>query len=185
MVYIKAFLGASINGYISTGAGNAAKFSDPLVMQNLRRSFNDFEAVVMGGQTLKSYGSTLTAATAKPDQIIYSRSTYFDPELRFFQQKGRKILVSPEAAIEDLATWDSIHLDLFKVLRSYKKVACLGGAQLLKALLAAQMVSEIEISVSPVWFSQGVRLPDFYADLKLLSSEVVGRDIVNTYLLKY
>ena len=194
MAYIKAFIGITANGLLSSHKNTAAKFSSLAVMNNIRHQLAQFDTVLSGATTIRAYGSTLTPKLRKPQQVVYSSDGGNLPSsLQFFQQrnvKNKVLLVSgqPSASINK-ADWNTIivHQSWQQSLANINatNVACLGGSHLIKELVAAKLLDEIEITVSPLMFGGGGVGLDIEADLKLLSANQLGQEVILTYRLVY
>ena len=163
-------MGVSLDGLISPDTNEAAKFSSAADIKRIREELDEFDVVLMGSSTLRAYGSTLTPLSGKPiTQIIYSYSgdiSLEDYQVFVKQNKFHKpILVTNSYDLGQYNEddwWAVFKIDSFyelkDILHTNAKVACLGGARLLTELLSQQLVQELNISIAPVIFGEGVPL---------------------------
>lgn len=195
MVYIKAFIGITANGLLSSHKDTPAKFSSLAVMNNIRHQLAKFDTVLSGANTIRAYGSTLTPTLRKPQQVVYSSDGgNLSSSLQFFRQRNVKhkvLLISGKPSVSiNKADWDTVlvHQSWRQSLVNLNttNVACLGGSHLIKELVAAKLLNEIEIAVSPLMFATGSGVGlDIEASLKLLTANQLGQDVILTYQLVY
>ena len=193
MVYIKAFIGITANGLLSSHKNTAAKFSSLAVMNNIQSQLAKFDTVLIGASTVRAYGSTLTPKLRKPQQVVYSSDgSKLPSSLQFFRQRNVKhktLLLSgqPSASINK-TDWDTVlvHQSWQQSLANLNatNVACLGGSHLIKELVASKLLDEMEVTISPLMFSSGVGL-DIGVNLKLLKADQLGQEVILTYRLLY
>ena len=188
MTYIKAFMGVSLDGFISPDAKEAAKFSSPADIKRIREELNEFDTVLMGSSTLRSYGSTLTPLSGKPIRhLIYSHSgeiNLADFPVFVKQNKFLKpILITNSLNLGQYHEDDwgrVIQIDSFSDLKELFEyipgVACLGGARLLTSLISHKLVNELNISFAPVIFGGGVPL----ISQKISAGLTLDKTTVNT-----
>ena len=168
---IKAFLGCSIDGYISTSLNEPARFSSKADLYRIREQLNFFDAVVMGKTTLDAYGSTLTPTESDCPQFIYTRQKNLDWSAYPKFQKQ----VSLCSTIQDLTFLKN------------SDVACLGGAKLVSDLISLKMLNFLNVTIKPITLKSGVKLslPDVNMTV-IRKLKIVGTDETNyTFRLNY
>ena len=165
---ITAFLGASIDGFISSAANEPAKFSSKADLQRIRRNLNYYDFVLMGKATLDAYGSTLTPTNRNIPQYIYTHNENLDFSAypHFLKQ------VTAYATVQDLFP-----------LRHYN-IACLGGAKLVMDLYELGMLDIVNVTVTPIKLKSGVKFPKIKMQ-PIAHQKIAGTDEINyTYKVK-
>lgn len=190
---IKAFLGASVNGFISPDKNRPARFTSARYMIYLHKHIkSNYDMVLMTGATLRAYGSSLGGG----HQVIWSRQgKHIDPHCLFFAQPSitkRTLLVNEPQDYSQ--NWDT--QEVFTTWQSFISkqdkninIAVLGGSALIDALIKEQLLTEIELVISPFLFANQCAAPlaNCSANLKLLSVAQFAEteDICINYSLKY
>ncbi|MEG4324505.1 RibD family protein [Microcoleus sp. herbarium5] len=178
-------LAISADGKIADAVRSPARFGSAKDKAHLEQQVAASDAVLFGNGTLQAYGTTMRVISPElvkqreqqgkplqPVQIVCSRSSQFDPNLRFFQQpvprwlltgqdSRERALPSPYAMTN--SKFDRIiyaktvggeidWIDAFQQLASFgiKRLAILGGGKLVASVLAAGLVDELWLTVCPL-----------------------------------
>ncbi|WP_333114605.1 RibD family protein [Microcoleus sp. S11D4] len=107
--YTTVILAISADGKIADAARSPARFGSANDKAHLEQQVADSDAVLFGNGTLQAYGTTMRVISPEllkqrelhgkppqPAQIVCSRSSKFDPNLRFFQQPVPRWLLTAE-----------------------------------------------------------------------------------------
>jgi len=178
-------LAISADGKIADAVRSPARFGSANDKAHLEQQVAASDAVLFGNGTLQAYGTAMRVISPElvkqreqqgkppqPVQIVCSRSSQFDPNLRFFQQPvPRWLLTAPDSRHTGLpspyATTNSKFdriiyaktaggeidwIDAFQQLANFdiKRLAILGGGKLVASVLAAGLVDELWLTVCPL-----------------------------------
>ncbi|MEG4516781.1 MULTISPECIES: dihydrofolate reductase family protein [unclassified Microcoleus] len=178
-------LAVSADGKIADVVRSPARFGSANDKAHLEQQVAASDAVLFGNGTLQAYGTTMRVISPElvkqrelqgkppqPMQIVCSRSSQFDPNLRFFQQPvPRWLLTGQDSRHTALpfpypmtnSKFDRIiyaktaggeidWIDAFQQLASFdiKRLAILGGGKLVASVLAAGLVDELWLTVCPL-----------------------------------
>jgi 5-amino-6-(5-phosphoribosylamino)uracil reductase len=178
-------LAISADGKIADAVRSPARFGSANDKAHLEQQVAASDAVLFGNGTLQAYGTAMRVISPElvkqrelqgkppqPVQIVCSRSSQFDPNLRFFQQPvPRWLLTAPDSRHTALpspyATTNSKFdriiyaktaggeidwIDAFQQLASFgiKRLGILGGGKLVASVLAAGLVDELWLTVCPL-----------------------------------
>jgi 5-amino-6-(5-phosphoribosylamino)uracil reductase len=172
-------LAMSADGKISDVSRSHPTFGSKHDYEFLERQVADADAVLGGAGTLRAGGSAMRVlnpdliaqrvSAGKPEQpiqIVCSRSGEIDPTLRFFQQPvSRFLLTTPTGAdrwqghegfdqvlVAQQSNHDTDWPQTLATLSGYaiERIAILGGGGIVAALLAADVIDELHLTVCPV-----------------------------------
>jgi len=178
-------LAISADGKIADAVRSPARFGSANDKAHLEQQVAASDAVLFGNGTLQAYGTTMRVISPElvkqrelqgkppqPVQIVCSRSSQFDQNLRFFQQPvPRWLLTGPDSRETALPSpypmtnskFDRIiyaktaggeidWIDAFQQLANFdiKRLAILGGGKLVASVLAAGLVDELWLTVCPL-----------------------------------
>ncbi|PSN17337.1 riboflavin deaminase [filamentous cyanobacterium CCP5] len=171
--HVTVILAMSADGKIADAQRSAARFSSDHDLAHLEAEIAEADAVLMGAETLRAYGTTLPVRhpdlidqrrrreqASQPVQIICSASGSLPRDLAFFRQPvPRGLLTTPAGAslwrqefdyIWPLNAWH--WPDILQSLGKYgiERLALLGGGELVAALVAADCVDELVLTVCPL-----------------------------------
>ena len=176
------------DGRVSTRNRTRAYFSSARDKQRLLEIRASGDALLVGRGTLETEQMRMGIADAalqaargargaapEPLRVVVSASGHLDPNARLFQTGGAPILIfstsqMPEAtraALEDRATLhlsEGARMDLRAMLQTLRsrydvrRVICEGGPTLLRSLLEADLVDELNVTFCPRIFG-GVDAP--------------------------
>ncbi len=172
-------LAMSADGKIADINRAAFRFGSRVDYIHLETQVAEADGVLLGATTLRSVGSTIVVShpelikqrqqqgkPLQPVHIICSRSGNLDQGLRFFQQPVPRWLLTtltsaerwqglpafeqiltfetPQPEIDWLKTWE------YLAEMGLKKLAILGGGQLVSSLLALDLIDEFYLTICPV-----------------------------------
>jgi 5-amino-6-(5-phosphoribosylamino)uracil reductase len=173
-------LAMSADGKIADVKRSPARFSSPADKVHLEKQIADSDAVLFGAGTLRSYSTTLGVSNPQllqqryqqklppqPIQIVASLQADIDPQLRFFRQPVPRWLLTTTAGAKRwegcpefeqilvCETPDSSGIDWTAALQQLatlglKRLAVLGGGQLVASMLAADLIDEFWLTVCPL-----------------------------------
>ncbi|MFP4693122.1 MAG: RibD family protein [Halothece sp.] len=174
-------LAMSADGKIADVARSAAGFSSAIDRAHLERQVGIADAVLFGAGTLRAHGSAMSIGNSdlislrrekqKPDQpiqIVCTRSGLIPADIRFFQQKiPRWLLTTPKGAtpwqnkaqngfdeiiIPDNPEGEIDWQEALKVLKhkGVEHLAVLGGGELIADLFESQLLDELWLTVCPI-----------------------------------
>ena len=178
-------LAISADGKIADAVRSPARFGSAQDKAHLEQQVAASDAVLFGNGTLQAYGTTMRVISPElvkqrelqgkppqPVQIVCSRSSQFDPNLRFFQQPVPRWLLTGQDCRETAlpspdptkdSKFDRIiyaktaggeidWIDAFQQLANFdiKRLAILGGGKLVASVLAAGLVDELWLTVCPL-----------------------------------
>lgn len=210
-----AVLAMTADGKIADVQRGAAHFGSPADRAHLERQVAHSDAVLMGAQTLRAYGSGMLVHNeallawrqrqGKPPQtlhIICSRSGDLDRDMAFFRQPLARWLVTTQLGAQRWQTepvfarvwWDQTWLALLAEFAALglRRIAVLGGGELLADLLAAGVIDDLWLTLCPLLVGgataptlvDGSGLPQPLA-LELLTCERVDQELFLHYRVKY
>jgi len=169
----------SADGKIADRARSPARFGSALDKAHLETQIAQADGVMFGAGTLRAYGTTLRITnvdllhqrqvrgqSSQPIYVVCSQSGRVDPRLKFFHQPlSRWLLTSPTGAIP---WYQSDHFQRILTLpvqddflslplacqrlaeAGLRKLAILGGGQLVASLLEAGLVDEVWLTICPI-----------------------------------
>lgn len=189
---IKAFLGCSVNGFISPSKRTPARFTNLEYMKELHKRLAEFDIKLMTGATLRAYGTSIGGG----HQVIWTRNyKSINPDIPFFNQQSikQRTMLSPDIQPAVPRPWDSqmFFTGDWDFLRKYNKVAVLGGAALIDELIRAKMLSHLELVISGELFNPqtaAVLVNSAHSDvhLKPINCQIIGAiDVLINYQIVY
>jgi riboflavin-specific deaminase-like protein len=221
--FVTANFALTWDGRISTRRGTPSDFSSPRDKRRLVEIRAQCDAILVSAKTISvdnmAMGlpdEALRAARVRrgqapyPVRVLLTNSGRIDPRLRVFEKDFSPIVIfsttrmpaKTRAALApkaDLWLHESETVDLAAMLATLraeyrvKRLVCEGGAQVLRSLLAADLVDEIHTTLCPRIFG-GVKAPtltgvagDFLPrsiPLRLAESEVIGGECFLRYRVK-
>jgi 5-amino-6-(5-phosphoribosylamino)uracil reductase len=172
-------LAMSADGKISDTGRSHPTFGSKDDFDHLERQVAAADAVLAGAATLRAGGTAmrvvnpeLTAQRQKngkpeqPIQIVCSRTGDLDPTLRFFQQPVPRYLLTTTTGAkrwQDQVGFDRVfsgdtadaeidwHYALGELYKDgVEHIAVLGGGEIVAALLAADLIDELHLTVCPL-----------------------------------
>ena len=209
-------LAMSADGKIADAYQSAARFASATDKMRLEQHLSPMDAALFGANTLRAYHTSLPirhgdflayrqqrGLSPQPIQIVCSHSGQLDPRMKFFQQPFPRWLIT---AAEKVAAWENRGLfELVLVCGDWKaifsqftdlgikKLAILGGGELIASLLAEDLIDEIYLTICPLLLGGNKAATPlggtgFMADsarkLQLLSVETVQEEIFLHYSLE-
>lgn len=213
-------LAMSADGKIADVRRSPARFSSSTDRAHLEKQVSLADAVLFGAGTLRAYGTTLGVSNPQlkdarrqqgkplqPIQIVCSYSAEIEPNLRFFRQSVPRWLLTTalgakrwESSFEsferilvvDLSTdkfdWNDAFCQLTQL--GIKRLAVLGGGELVASLLAADLIDEFWLTVCPLILG-GEKAPtpvegegflsNSARSLQLLSVETIDQEVFLHY----
>ncbi len=218
--YTTVVLAMSADGKIADKQRSPARFSSPADKLHLEQQVAAADAVLFGAGTLRAYGSTIRVSAPQliqqrsqqslppqPIQIVVSPSGNIDRQLRFFRQPvPRYLLTTVHGAKpwQDKAEFDKIIVcetstkSKINWLNAVQKMsalgltrlAVLGGSEIVTAMLAADLIDELWITVCPLLLGGnnaptpvgGEGFTEIVAPrLELLSAKVIASEVFLHY----
>ena len=179
-IYTTAILAMSADGKLTDRSAAPSTFVSQQDQIHLEAQVAEVDAVIFGAGTLRAYGTTLSVRNPallqarrdrqqqpQPLQIVCSRTADFDPSYRYFSQPIPRGLITTAAGAkrwqgrsdfeEILVTEmdESLSFEWQDVMgqletRGIRKLALLGGGQLVASLLEAGYVDELWLTVCPI-----------------------------------
>jgi 5-amino-6-(5-phosphoribosylamino)uracil reductase len=172
-------LAMSADGKIADWARSHPTFGSQHDFDHLERQVAAVDAVLFGSTTLKAGGTAMrvlkpnliaqrlqAGKLEQPIQIVCTRTGDLDPTLRFFQQPIPRYLLTTAQGAKRWAEQpgfdrvltagaDSAQIDwhpIFAVLyqSGIERIAVLGGAEIVAALLEADLLDELHITLCPL-----------------------------------
>ncbi|MFM2064501.1 MAG: hypothetical protein RLZZ507_4172 [Cyanobacteriota bacterium] len=172
-------LAMSADGKIADVVRSPARFGSGADKAHLEKQIAASDAVLFGAGTLRAYGTTLTVShpillqqrktenkSLQPVHIVLSSSGNLNPDIKFFQQpvkrwllttregsnfwQGRSefeqilVMETPSGNIDTRAAWQ--HLGSLEI----KRLAVLGGGQLVASLLEFDLIDEFWLTICPL-----------------------------------
>src|SRR6476646_8164397 len=177
--YTTVVLAMSADGKIADVRRSPARFGSAADKAHLEKQVAQADAVLFGAGTLRAYGTTLRVfdpellrmrsqqgQPRQPVQIVCSRWAVFDPDLRFFKQPVPRWLLTTtlgakgwqeKSGFERILVAETAEqtLDLqnaFQQLVSLgiRRLAVLGGGELVASLMALDLIDELWLTVCPL-----------------------------------
>lgn len=218
--YTTVVLAMSADGKIADEEKTPARFSSLADKNHLEQQIAAADAVLFGAGTLRAYGSTLRISQPQliqqryqqllppqPIQIVVSLTGNIDGQLRFFQQPIPRYLLT---TIEGAKPWqNSSHFEQIIVCKTsteskinwldavekisamgLKRLAVLGGGETVAAMLAADLIDELWLTVCPLLLGGnnaptpvgGKGFREILAPrLELLSAKVIASEVFLHY----
>ncbi len=214
-----AILAMSADGKIADVGRAPARFGSVADKAHLEKQIAQVDGVLLGAGTLRAYEATLSISDPQllqqrqyqgyppqPMQIVVSQSGALNPHWRFFQQPiPRWLLTTEESAtpwqnkpeFERILTaptyeggfyWSRVFVQLAQL--KLRRLAILGGGELVASLLAGDWIDEVWLTVCPVILGGataptpvdglGLSIPQ---PLELLSVHPVGQEVFLHYRL--
>lgn len=176
--FVTANFAITADGRISTRNATPATFTSPRDKRRLLEIRATCDAVLAGMRTIATDQMTMglpaddlrAAREAKglpayPTRVLLSAGGRIDPKLRVFERDFSPIVIfsttrMPRRIREALAGKATLHLhegevDLAAMMRTLrrehgvKRVVCEGGAHVFRALLTADLIDELHVTISP------------------------------------
>lgn len=180
--YTTAILAMTADGKIADYQSSAARFGSINDRLHLQKQVSLADGILFGANTLRAYGTTMSVSDKEllearkkrsqppqPIQIVVSASANLDCNWRFFQQpvprwlltlsdggklwqsktEFERILISDSSQNSQI-NWQSTFKELEAL--ALKKLAVLGGGELVASLLALDLIDELWLTVCPVIF---------------------------------
>lgn len=218
--YTTVVLAMSADGKIATKARSPARFSSPADKNHLEQQVAAADAVLFGAGTLRAYGTTIRVCEPQliqqryqqllppqPVQIVVSGSGNIDRQLYFFRQSVPRYLLTTtrgakpwqnssefeqiivcETSTKSKINWANA---LGKIsAMGLKRLAVLGGGEIVAAMLAADLIDELWLTVCPLLLGgnnaptpvDGEGFTELIAPrLELLSAKVVAAEVFLHY----
>ncbi len=172
-------LAMSADGKIADAQHSPPEFGSAEDYAHLERQVATADGILFGSATLKAGETAMRVVTQdlinarlergqpkQPAQIVCTRSGDLDPNLRFFQQAVPHWLVTMKAGgqpwqgkshFEQIFTYETPtqSIDWVQTLQAMpplgiRKLAVLGGGQIVAALLAEDLIDELYLTVCPL-----------------------------------
>ncbi|MBD1939808.1 dihydrofolate reductase family protein [Microcoleus sp. FACHB-68] len=169
----------SADGKIAEASRNQVLFGSPADKAHLENQMATADGVIFGAGTLRAGGSAMRVThpellkqrqeqgkPSQPVQIVCSRSANIDSNLKFFQQPIPRWLLTTAAGesrwreqpgFERILAIETSQqaIDLPAALQhlatlGLKRLAVLGGGELIASLLAVDLIDELWITVCPL-----------------------------------
>ncbi|MEM1238677.1 MAG: RibD family protein [Cyanobacteria bacterium P01_H01_bin.26] len=217
--HITTILAMSADGKITDARQGAARFPSAADKRHLEQCLSTADATLFGANTLRAYGTTALITnpallerrrqqnrSPQPTHIVCSRSGQLDPTSRFFSQPVlRWLLTTPAGAapwngsrgFERVWTapardggfdWAAIVSEL--KTSGFHHLVVMGGGQLVAALVAADLIDELWLTVCPLIIG-GHRAPtpcdgegfalESAPALRLLSCQTIDSEVFLKY----
>ena len=165
-------LAVSLDGRLAPAEGGAAQLGGEADRRVLEEALTGADAVLLGAQTLRLHGSSCLihapdllrqrrerGLPPQPTVVVWSRSGQFPPQLPFFQQPLERWLLrsatTPASAsvtgfkrILPFEDWPATLARLGAL--GVRRMVVLGGGQLAAALVAAQALDELQLTLCPM-----------------------------------
>jgi 5-amino-6-(5-phosphoribosylamino)uracil reductase len=172
-------LAMSADGKIADVQRSPARFGSTTDKAHLETQIAQADAVLVGAETLRAYGTILKVSSpnllqhrqerGKPPQpihIVCSKSAILDPDYAFFNQPVPRWLLTTERGARQwqnsfqfdqilVAQTDSTGFNWSAVFQQLsrlgvKQVVVTGGGTLVAALLAANLIDELWLTICPL-----------------------------------
>jgi 5-amino-6-(5-phosphoribosylamino)uracil reductase len=165
----------SADGKIADYQRSAARFGSLQDRQHLAQQVAQADAVLLGAETLRAYGSSLSVTDAnllrqrsqrgqppQPVQIVCSASGQLERHWRFFQQVLPRWLVTTPTGAEQWSGTEfervfAVELpipwpELWQQFRQVgiRRLSLLGGGELVAGLVTAGLVDDLWLTVCPL-----------------------------------
>lgn len=208
-------LAISADGKIADAMRSPARFGSPHDKAHLENQVTLADAVIFGAGTLRAYGTAIKVNSPEnlkyrvalgkqpqPIQIVVSRRGKFDPQLKFFSQPVprwlittqklglvdhqhlfEKVIISPKSPE---IIWKKVFAELTTL--GIKKLAVLGGGELVAALIEEDLIDEFWLTICPIILGgktsptpvDGLGLPN-KSELQIIETKIVGSEIFLHY----
>lgn len=220
MIHTTAILAMSADGKLTDHSKAPSSFVSKDDQNHLEVQIANADAVLFGAGTLRAYGTSMSVRSpeliqarrdrTQPDQplqIVCSQSADLDPSYPFFSQPiPRGLLTDAEGATKwgdrpefDVVLaaetspfdWQVIFTELEEL--GIKKLALLGGGQLLGSLFSAGLVNELWLTICPLILGNSLSPTPVAGDgflienapkLELIQSLVVKDELFLHYKIK-
>lgn len=214
--HTSVILAMSADGKIADAHQSAARFASATDKMRLEQHLSRMDAALFGANTLRAYHTSLAirhpdflayrqqqGLSPQPIQIVCSNSGHLDPQMKFFQQPFPRWLITQS---DKVPTWKNRGLfeyilacgDWHSIFRQFtalgiKKLAILGGGELIASLLAEDLIDEIYLTICPLLLGGNKAatplggtgfMADYARKLQLLSVETVEQEIFLHYRLE-
>ncbi len=168
---MRLVLAVSLDGRLAPAEGGAAQLGGKGDRRVLEEALTWADAVLLGAQTLRLHGSSCLihapdllrqrirlGLPPQPTAVVWSRSGQFPPQLPFFQQPLERWLLlsadttpsTPLMGFGRLLLFDDWPAALVRLgALGVRRLVVLGGAQLAAALVAAQALDELQLTLCP------------------------------------
>ncbi|BAZ07185.1 bifunctional deaminase-reductase-like protein [Calothrix sp. NIES-3974] len=219
---IIAILAVSADGKIADFRHSPARFGSKTDKAHLETQIAAADAVIFGANTLRAYGTTLTVTqpqlleqrtqqgqTPQPVHIVITRKANLNPEIRFFQQPIERWLITTannalfwqhRSEFNRILTFPllSDEFDLSSIINhlanlGIRRLAVLGGSELVASFLNANLIDEIYLTICPLILG-GKTAPSLVSgqgflestapQLELLSTKVVENEVFLHYRVR-
>ncbi len=218
--YTTVVLAMSADGKIADRSRSPARFSSPADKDHLEAQIAAADGVLFGAGTLRAYGTTMRVSQPQliqqryqrslplqPIQIVVSLSGDLDCQLRFFHQRVPRYLLTTSIGAEAwqnkpqfeqvivCETSTKSQIDWLSAMEKLSamginRLAVLGGGEIVAALLAADSIDELWLTVCPLLLG-GSNAPtpvggEGFSEaiaprLKLLSAKVIASEVFLHY----
>jgi 5-amino-6-(5-phosphoribosylamino)uracil reductase len=175
---ITVILAMTADGKIADKMRSPARFGSSADKIHLETRVSLADGVIFGAGTLRAYGTTLSVTnpqllqerklrsqSPQPVQIVVSATGNLDPELRFFKQSVPRWLLTTDLGANAwlnreeftkviIVRQDKNTIDWLETLEhlarlGLRKLAILGGGELVASLLAVNVIDEFWLTVCP------------------------------------
>ncbi|WP_227501500.1 RibD family protein [Synechocystis sp. PCC 7509] len=173
-------LAMSADGKIADQGRSPARFASPADKDHLEEQIAAVDGVLFGAGTLRAYGSTIRVLKPQliqqryqkllppqPVQIVVSASGNIDRQLSFFRQPVPRYLLTTshgakpwqnktefdqvivcQASTKSKINWINA-LEILSAM-GLKRLAVLGGGEIVAAMLAADLIDELWLTICPL-----------------------------------
>ncbi|WP_299414071.1 RibD family protein [Acaryochloris sp. IP29b_bin.148] len=206
-------LAMSADGKIADAQHSPPEFGSAADYAHLERQVAAADGILFGSATLKAGETAMRVVTPdliaarlergqpeQPAQMVCTRSGDLSPTLRFFQQAVPHWLVTTEQGadawhgkphFEQIFTYETADhsIDWVKTLQAMlplgiKKIAVLGGGQIVAALLAVDLIDELYLTVCPLLLG-GTATPTPVAGQGWLQAEAPGLELLSVQQVEH
>ncbi len=215
-------LAMSVDGKIADVMRSPARFGSTTDKAHLEQQIALADAVIFGAGTLRAYGTTLPVShpkllqqralagkTPQPIYIVITQSGKLNPEMRFFQQPvPRWLLTTTKGAVfwqknsqfEQIMIFETLteEINISAALEhlislGIKRLAILGGGQLIASMLEQDLIDEFWLTVCPLILGGATAptpvegtgfLPRLAPRLQLLEVRTVEQEVFLHYRIK-
>lgn len=169
----------SVDGKIADMTRSPARFGSKADKHHLEAQIAQADGVLFGAGTLRTYGTTLPITSTElleqrqqqnqppqPIHIVCSQSGILQPNLRFFQQKVPRWLLTTKKGAQiwsgtsefervlvaetqaDSIDWGEAFASFYQ--HGMRRLAVLGGGQLIAALTELDVIDELHLTICPL-----------------------------------
>ncbi|ARV60851.1 riboflavin deaminase [Nostocales cyanobacterium HT-58-2] len=215
-------LAMSADGKIADVTRSPARFGSKTDKAHLEAQIAIADAILFGASTLRAYGTTLTVShpqllqqreqTLKPPQpvqIVITHSANLNPEMRFFTQPIKRWLLTTTAGallwkgrreFEQILVFETptAKIDIKAALQhlttlGIKRLAVLGGGELVASMLELDFIDEFWLTVCPLIIGGSTAptpvegrgfLPKLAKRLQLVEVQTIEQEVFLHYLLQ-